>query len=115
MVYNMDTLKISKANLVFYLHPSKTNSVLASIRQELSTQLFKYVEILEGVLLAFEVVDIPSKHGKILSGLHPYVAVRLKADLLLFAPKPDTFLGMLTFKFICSKCFAHLGCVLFTR
>lgn len=55
----------------------------------------RYVETFEGVLLAFEVVDVPSRLGKILSGLYPYVGVRLKADLLLFAPKPDTYLGML--------------------
>lgn len=88
----MEALKVSEANLVVYLHPSKTKAVPESIKHEISSLLFKFVDTFDGVLLAFEIVDYPNKHGRILSGLQPYVAVRIMANLLLFAPKPDTFL-----------------------
>lgn len=45
--------------------------------------------------LAYE-VNIQSEYAKILSGLHPYFGVRLKATLLLFSPKPDMLLGNFT-------------------
>lgn len=88
----MDALKVSDAKMVVYLHPSKTKVVSESIKRELSSHLFKFSDTFDGVLLAYEVVEVPSKLAKILSGLDPYLAVRLKANLLLFAPKPDTFL-----------------------
>lgn len=88
----MEALKVSEANLVVHIHPSKTKVVSESIKRELSSLLFKFNETFEGVLLAYEVVDVPSRLAKILSGLYPYLAVRLKANLLLFAPKPEMFL-----------------------
>lgn len=88
----MEALKVSEANLVVYLHPSKTKVVSESIKRELSSHLFKHNDTFDGVLLAYEVIDVPSRLAKILSGLDPYLAVRLKANLLLFTPKPDTFL-----------------------
>ncbi|KAE8714423.1 Mitochondrial [Hibiscus syriacus] len=45
-------------------------------------------EIFDGVLLAYD-VHIPDKKAKILSGVHPYFDLKLKANLLLFSPKPD--------------------------
>ncbi|CAO2828347.1 unnamed protein product [Amaranthus hypochondriacus] len=88
----MEALKVSKSNLVVYLHPSKTKAVPDSVKQELSSLLFKFSDSFDGVLLAYEVVDVPSKRGKILSGLNPYVGVRVSAKLLLFSPKPDMYL-----------------------
>ncbi|XP_056696123.1 uncharacterized protein [Spinacia oleracea] len=88
----MEALKSAKANLSVYLHPSQTKDVIQSVNRELSSLLFKFNEIFDGVLLAHEVMDIPSRHGEILNGLFPYVGVRLTARLLLFAPKPDTYL-----------------------
>lgn len=76
----------------------------------------RFNEIFDGVLLAHEVMDIPSRHGEILNGLFPYVGVRLTARLLLFAPKPDTYLGMLiasNFNYPSNCCASLDGCGVF--
>lgn len=84
----MEGLRVSDANLIVYVHPSKANRVSQAILRELSSLLFKFNEIFDGVVLAYD-VDIPSKDAKILPGIHPYFGVRLKAKLLLFSPKPN--------------------------
>lgn len=88
----MEAMKVTKAKMVVNIHPSKTEDVPQSVKQQLSSLLFKFSETFDGVLLAYEVVDVPSNRGKLMSGLYPYVSVKLTANLLLFAPKPDTFL-----------------------
>ncbi|KAK9164421.1 hypothetical protein Syun_005323 [Stephania yunnanensis] len=85
----MEGLKVSNANLVVYLHPSKITRVRESVLRELSALLFKYNERFDGVVLAHEVIS-QSKSAKILPGVHPYFGVRLQAKLLLFSPKPQT-------------------------
>ena len=52
----------------------------------------RFDEKFEGVLLAYE-AKIIDKSAKILSGVHPYFAVTIKAKLLLFSPKPNMLLG----------------------
>ncbi|KAK3198195.1 hypothetical protein Dsin_021610 [Dipteronia sinensis] len=88
----MEGLKVSDANLVAYVHPSKSNNISQAILRELSFLLFKFSEILEGVVLAYD-VNILDKNANLLSGIHPYFGVRLKANLLLFSPKPNMLLG----------------------
>ncbi|KAH1073497.1 hypothetical protein J1N35_025825, partial [Gossypium stocksii] len=51
----------------------------------------RFNETFDGVLLAYD-LNILDKHAKILSGVHPYFGLRLKANLLLFSPKPDMLL-----------------------
>ncbi|GMI78555.1 hypothetical protein like AT1G75670 [Hibiscus trionum] len=84
----MEGLSVADANLVVYLHPSKSKNVSQAILRELGSLLFKFNETFDGVLLAYD-VHILDKKGKILSGVHPYFALKLKANLLLFSPKPD--------------------------
>ncbi|TYI08658.1 hypothetical protein ES332_A09G015300v1 [Gossypium tomentosum] len=74
----MEGLSVADANLVMYLHPSKSRNVSQSILRELGSLLFKFNETFDG--------------AKILSGVHPYFGLRLKANLLLFSPKPDMLL-----------------------
>ncbi|KAK3231770.1 hypothetical protein Dsin_003651 [Dipteronia sinensis] len=87
----MEGLKVSDANLVVYVHPSKGNKISQAILRELSSLLFKFSETFEGVVLAYD-VNILDKNAKILSGIHPYFGVGLKANLLLFSPKPNMLL-----------------------
>ncbi|GAV67846.1 hypothetical protein CFOL_v3_11350 [Cephalotus follicularis] len=87
----MEGLNVSDAKLMVYVHPSKSNNVPQAILRELSSLLFSYIETFDGVVLAYD-VDILDKSARILSGLHPYFGVRLKAKLLLFSPKPDMLL-----------------------
>ncbi|KAA3459307.1 Nucleic acid-binding protein [Gossypium australe] len=87
----MEGLSIADANLVMYLHPSKSRNVSQSILRELGSLLFKFNETFDGVLLAYD-VNILDKQAKILFGVHPYFGLRLKANLLLFSPKPDMLL-----------------------
>lgn len=82
----MEGLKLSDANIVIHLHPSKQNIIRKAINRQLSYLLFGFSEQFDGVLLAYE-VDILSKNAKILSGVFPYFGVKLKATLLLFSPK----------------------------
>ncbi|KAE8716374.1 indole-3-acetic acid-induced protein ARG7-like [Hibiscus syriacus] len=84
----MEGLSVADANLVMYLHPSKSRNVSQAILRELGSWLFKFNETFDGVLLAYD-VNIIDKKTKILSGVHPYFALKLKANLLLFSPKPD--------------------------
>ncbi|KAK6939367.1 hypothetical protein RJ641_028898 [Dillenia turbinata] len=83
----MEGLKVSDANMVIYVHPSNANKVSVAVHRELNSLLFQYNEIFEGVVLAYQ-FDIPSETAKILPGVDPYIGVRLKAKLLIFAPKP---------------------------
>ncbi|XP_022936799.1 uncharacterized protein LOC111443277 [Cucurbita moschata] len=87
----MEGLKVSDADLVIYLHPAKSNKVSQAILRELGAMLLKFDEKFEGVLLAYE-AKIIDKSAKILSGVHPYFAVTIKAKLLLFSPKPNMLL-----------------------
>ncbi|KAI9200704.1 hypothetical protein LWI28_011910 [Acer negundo] len=87
----MEGLKVSDANLIVYVHPSKSNKISQAILRELSSLLFKFSETFDGVVLAYD-VSILDKNAKILSGIHPYFGVSLKANLLLFSPKPNMLL-----------------------
>ncbi|KAF9612018.1 hypothetical protein IFM89_037301 [Coptis chinensis] len=87
----MEVLKVSDANMVVYIHPSKSNEVSEAILKELSSLLFKFSDVFDGVVLAYKVID-RSKDAKILPGVHPYFGVRLRARLLLFSPKPGMLL-----------------------
>ncbi|XP_028791371.1 uncharacterized protein LOC114747239 [Neltuma alba] len=87
----MEGLKVSDANLVVYVHPSKSNKVHQAVLNELSTLLFTFSEIFDGVVLAYD-VNFLEKCAKVLSGVHPYFGVTLKAKLLLFSPKPNMLL-----------------------
>ncbi|XP_010918524.1 uncharacterized protein [Elaeis guineensis] len=87
----MEGLMVAEADLMVYIHPSKATKIRHAILRQLSSLLFTYDEVLEGVLLAYE-VNIRSKRAKILPGLIPYFGVKLKANLLLFSPKPDMLL-----------------------
>ncbi|KAF7845135.1 DNA-directed RNA polymerase I subunit RPA43 [Senna tora] len=87
----MEGFKVSDANLVVYVHPSKSNKVSQAILHELSTLLFTFHEVFDGVVLAYD-VNFLDNCAKILPGVHPYFGVRLKAKLLLFSPKPNMLL-----------------------
>ncbi|XP_065876974.1 uncharacterized protein [Euphorbia lathyris] len=84
----MQGLNVTEADLVVYVHPCQSKNVPEAILRELSSLLFKFNETFDGVVLAYS-VDPPDKVARILSGVHPYFGVRLKAQLLLFSPKPD--------------------------
>nr|GEZ14952.1 DNA-directed RNA polymerase I subunit RPA43 [Tanacetum cinerariifolium] len=87
----MEGLKISEAELMVYLHPSKSKYVTQAIDNEFSSMLFKYDETFDGVLLAYS-ASTQNELGKILPGLNPYFGVKTQAQLLLFYPKPDMLL-----------------------
>ncbi|KAI3427640.1 Auxin response factor [Psidium guajava] len=84
----MEGLKVSDADLVVRVHPSKSNRASQAILRELSSHLFQFSEIFDGVLLAYD-VDIVDQKAKILQLIQPSSGVRLKAKLLLFSPKPN--------------------------
>ncbi|KAG6524400.1 probable DNA-directed RNA polymerase I subunit RPA43 [Zingiber officinale] len=88
----MEGLKVAEADLVVYVHPSKSNQVRRAVLRQLSSLLFTHDEIFDGVVLAYE-VNIPSKRAKVISGLIPYIGVKIKANLLLFSPKPSMLIG----------------------
>ncbi|CAN6845428.1 unnamed protein product [Brassica oleracea var. botrytis] len=85
----MEGLKLTNAELMVYIHPSKSGNKLKAICRELSSLLFQYDETFDGVLLAFD-VTVKSKGAKILAGLNPYFGVKVEASLLLFNPKPNS-------------------------
>ncbi|KAF6159154.1 hypothetical protein GIB67_032771 [Kingdonia uniflora] len=85
----MEGLKVCRADMTVYIHPSMSNRVSKAIYRELSSLLFKYDEVFDGVILAYALIDQDkkAKKAKVLSGLHPYFGVKLDAKLLLFSPK----------------------------
>ncbi|ESQ27571.1 hypothetical protein EUTSA_v10019169mg [Eutrema salsugineum] len=85
----MEGLKLSDAELMVYIHPSKCRNVFQAICRELSALLFQYDETFDGVLLAYD-FTVESKQAKILAGLNPYFGVRINTKLLLFDPKPNS-------------------------
>ncbi|KAL5700087.1 hypothetical protein ACHQM5_025605 [Ranunculus cassubicifolius] len=86
-----EVLKVSDANLIVYIHPSKSGNVGKAVLHELSSLLFKFNEVFGGVVLAYE-VNHQSKDAKILPSIHPYFGLKLKAKLLLFHPMPHMLL-----------------------
>jgi hypothetical protein len=88
----MEGLKLSEAELMIFIHPSQSRNVFQGICRELSSLLFQYNETFDGVLLAYD-ATVKSKQAKILTGLHPYFGVRVNTRLLLFDPKPKSFVG----------------------
>jgi DNA-directed RNA polymerase subunit E'/Rpb7 len=86
----MEGLKLSEAELMIFIHPSQSRNVFQGICRELSSLLFQYNETFDGVLLAYD-ATVKSKQAKILTGLHPYFGVRVNTRLLLFDPKPKSF------------------------
>lgn len=122
----MEGLSKSDANLIVYVHPSQSKNVDKAILRELSSLLFKFVPLpfhfllnsrllcyfshsgffycrysqaFDGVVLAYS-VDPQDKCARILSGVHPYLGVRLQANMLIFSPKPNMLLGF----FLASSC-----------
>ncbi|XP_031125418.1 uncharacterized protein LOC116027801 [Ipomoea triloba] len=87
----MEALQHRDADLVVYLHPSKSKNVKDAIYRELSDLLFKFNECLDGVVLAYE-PEFRITLAKILPGIQPYFGVRFQAKLLTFNPKPDMLL-----------------------
>ncbi|XP_068664261.1 uncharacterized protein [Aristolochia californica] len=87
----MEGFRISDANLIIYIHPSKANKVQQAVFHQLSSFLFQFDEVFNGVLLAFE-ISFQDKTAKLLPGVAPYLGVRAKAKLLVFSPKPDMLL-----------------------
>nr|GMD97482.1 uncharacterized protein LOC109152908 [Ipomoea batatas] len=88
---SMEALQHRDADLVVYLHPSKSKNVKDAIYRELSDLLFKFNECLDGVVLAYE-PEFRITLAKILPGIQPYFGVRFQAKLLTFNPKPDMLL-----------------------
>lgn len=82
----MEGLSVTDADLTVYIHPSQANKCRQAIHRQLSSLLFTYSEIFDGVILAFEVLQIKSRSSKLLPGLIPHFGVELKANLLLFSP-----------------------------
>jgi len=68
------------------------NSVFLIIYCVYQSLLWRYNETFDGVLLAYD-ATVKSKQAKILTGLHPYFGVRVNTRLLLFDPKPKSFVG----------------------
>ncbi|KAE9622089.1 putative nucleic acid-binding protein [Lupinus albus] len=50
----MEGLKVSNANLVVYIHPSKSREFSQALLRELSSLLFTYNESFDGVVLAYD-------------------------------------------------------------
>ncbi|KAJ6839085.1 uncharacterized protein M6B38_316430 [Iris pallida] len=87
----MEGLEVGNADLIVYIHPSKANKVRQAILRQLSSLLFTYDEIFNGVVLAYE-VTIQSRTAKILPGLVPHFGVKVKATFLIFSPRPNMLL-----------------------
>ncbi|CAJ2642082.1 DNA-directed RNA polymerase I subunit rpa43-like [Trifolium pratense] len=87
----MEELKVSEASLIVYIHPSKSNQVSKDVPRELSSLLFTYSDIFDGVVLAYDINSL-YKCAKILPGVCPYFGVNLKVNMLLFSPKPNMLL-----------------------
>lgn len=75
------------AELQVCVHPAWSNNVLKGVQETLNSLLFRYNEALDGVVLAYLDLKIPSRNAKILAGLSPYFRVNLTAKLLIFSPK----------------------------
>ncbi|RAL53132.1 unnamed protein product [Cuscuta campestris] len=84
----MEALQRCVANLVVYVHPSKSKNVKDAIHRELSSLLFKFSDAFDGVMLAYE-PEFRVTLAKILPGIQPYFGVTFQAKLLTFHPKKD--------------------------
>ncbi|KAJ6794700.1 Uncharacterized protein M6B38_230240 [Iris pallida] len=87
----MEGLEVANADLIVYIHPSKANKLRQAILRQLSSLLFTYDEIFNGVVLAYE-VTIQSRTAKILPGLVPHFGVKVKTTFLIFSPRPNMLL-----------------------
>ncbi|KAI5076114.1 hypothetical protein GOP47_0008179 [Adiantum capillus-veneris] len=87
----LEWVKLVSAELSVCVHPAWSNNVFRGVQESLNSLLFRYNEDLDGVVLAYLDLKIPSSKAKILCGLSPYFRVNLTAKLLCFSPK----MGML--------------------
>ncbi|XP_038700161.1 uncharacterized protein LOC119997308 isoform X2 [Tripterygium wilfordii] len=88
----MEGMHVSEANLIVYVHPSKHNKIHQAILRNLSSLLFQFNETFEGIVLAYD-FNILDNYSKVLPGIYPYLAVKLKANLLVFSPKQEMLIG----------------------
>ncbi|KAJ4779051.1 DNA-directed RNA polymerase [Rhynchospora pubera] len=87
----MEGLRVAKADLRVFVHPSQSSNLLPAVRRRLGSLLFKYYELFDGVLLSHE-FSIEDDKAIILPGITPFFGAKVKAKLLLFSPKPDLIL-----------------------
>ncbi|XP_078179086.1 DNA-directed RNA polymerase [Carex rostrata] len=87
----MEGLREANADLTVFVHPCLSADVSYAVRRQLSSLLFTYNELFDGVLLSHE-FSIQDRKAKILPGLMPFFGVKVKAKLLLFSPKPHMIL-----------------------
>lgn len=83
----LEWLKVADAELQVCVHPAWANNVQKGVQEILNSLLFRCNEDLDGVVLAYLDLKIPSHIAKILPGLSPYFRVNLTAKLLIFSPK----------------------------
>ncbi|XP_047323585.1 uncharacterized protein LOC124927243 [Impatiens glandulifera] len=88
----MEALKESDGNFIVYIHPSKANKITQAIIRQISSLLFQYNQVFDGVLLGYDVIETENQVANILPGIHPFFGVRLRTKLLLFKPMPNMLL-----------------------
>eukprot|EP00741_Cyanophora_paradoxa_P013130 tig00020675_g12683.t1 len=69
------------------LHPSKIGNPLEGLKELLCQYLMRYVDLLGGVVMAFENVRILPDSERILYD-NPYIQYNVSVDFLLFKPSP---------------------------
>ncbi|MEW5315454.1 MAG: hypothetical protein WDW38_006881 [Sanguina aurantia] len=69
------------------LHPSKSDNILEGVREQLNGQVLRYSESFEGVVMAYDDLNVLTKNP-IIHPFFPYLSVDVSAEVLLFKPMP---------------------------
>jgi RPA43 OB domain in RNA Pol I len=92
-----DVFSLKKLELTVSLLPSALSNVLASAEDSLRLFLLRYSDGIEGIMLAYEHVQVLSKINGKLAGVImnelPHIHYRVAVDALVFNPTPGSILS----------------------
>ncbi|GLC36636.1 hypothetical protein PLESTM_000483500 [Pleodorina starrii] len=69
------------------LHPSTVDNVLEGVKEQLNANLLRYVDEIDGVLVAYSNIEILTKKP-VIHPYFPYFHLDVRADVLVFKPAP---------------------------
>ncbi|GIL79344.1 hypothetical protein Vretifemale_8725 [Volvox reticuliferus] len=85
--FSSNALYKARTHFAVELHPSTVENVTEGVKDQLNANLLRYVEEFEGVLLSYSNLEILTKKP-IIHPYFPFFHLDVRADVLLFKPKP---------------------------
>ncbi|GIL58248.1 hypothetical protein Vafri_13310 [Volvox africanus] len=85
--FSSNALHKARTHFAIELHPSTVDNVTEGVKDQLNVNLLRYVEEFEGVLLSYSNLEILTRKP-IIHPYFPFFHLDVRADVLIFKPKP---------------------------